>query len=88
MSAALLKRADQQELLAQLVFFQRAGEATRKVGDSYIYRATKLSDLYDISKAERLVFGAGKEEMKQWHKLENIAKRNQAWLKSQEGKGE
>lgn len=79
MQAAILRQADQQELLAKAALFKRMAEATQKMGDSYIYVARSLQDIFDKSKIERRIFGANKKEMQQWQQLMQITKRNQEW---------
>ncbi len=79
MQAAILKQADKQELMAQAALFQRIAKATQKVGDSYFYTAKKLEDIFDKRKIERSVFGADRQEMKQWRRLLAITKNNQEW---------
>lgn len=81
MQAAMLKQADQQELMAQAALYRRAAEATKKVGDSYVYRVARVEELFDKAKIERLVFGADQKESKQLKQLINVARRNQEWQK-------
>lgn len=84
MQAAILKQADKQELLAQAMIFKRIAESTKKVGDTYVYTATNLTDIFDKSQIERSIFGADRREMLQWHRLINVAQRNLEWQEKHE----
>ncbi|MCI6659785.1 MAG: hypothetical protein SPJ59_02305 [Peptoniphilaceae bacterium] len=75
MDAAALRSADRMYELAVSAFFQRNVEQVR---DNNVYEFQKVEDLYDLNKAERLIFGDSVDSAA-LKRLHEIYRRSIAW---------
>lgn len=78
MSAAMLKKVDQYELIANLALFSRQAMATNKKGTEYLIK--KADEIYNAKAIEKKILGVEKQDQT-FIELMRRAKRLQEYRK-------